>query len=80
MSTSGFGGGEPLSGVHLLTPAPTSTINRIGTALDNLTLMVSNDITVLQQLTATNLMLMALLPLSQLPTRNLLKHWLRRGW
>jgi hypothetical protein len=42
-----------------VTPAPTSSIDRIGMALNNLALAALNDTTVLQQLTATNLALMA---------------------
>jgi hypothetical protein len=59
MPTSGFGGGEPLNGTYLVTPALASTINHIGTALDNLALAVSNDTTVFQQLTAANLAITA---------------------
>jgi hypothetical protein len=51
------GGGEPLSGANSVLPAPAGTIDRLGTALDNLALAAANDITVLQQLTAANLAL-----------------------
>ncbi len=54
-----LGRGKPLGGAHLVTPAPASTIDCIGMALDNLALVVSNNTTVLQQLTAANLALTA---------------------
>jgi hypothetical protein len=54
-----FGGGKPLGGAHTVLPAPAGTINRLGTALNNLALMAANDTTVLQQLTAANLALTA---------------------
>ncbi len=41
-------------------PTAAPTIDRIGAALKNLALVASNDTTVLQQLTAANLLLMAL--------------------
>jgi hypothetical protein len=51
------GGGEPLGGAHSVLPAPAASINRLGTALDNLALAAANDTTVLQQLMAVNLAL-----------------------
>jgi hypothetical protein len=51
------GGGEPLRGANSVLPAPADTIDRLGTALDNLALAAANDTTVLQQLTAANLAL-----------------------
>jgi hypothetical protein len=53
------GGGEPLGGAHTVLPAPPGTIDRLETALDNLTLTAANDTTVIQQLTAANLALTA---------------------
>ena len=53
------GGGKQLGGAHTLLPAPAGTIDRLGTALDNLALAAANDTTVLQQLTAANLSLTA---------------------
>jgi hypothetical protein len=53
------GNGEPLSGAHTVLPAPAGTIDRWGTALDNLALAAANNTTVLQQLTAANLALTA---------------------
>jgi hypothetical protein len=53
------GGGEPLGGAHPVLPAPAGTIDRLGTALNNLALAAANDTTVLQQLTAANLALTA---------------------
>jgi hypothetical protein len=44
-------------------PTAAPTINRIGTALKNLALVALNDTTVLQQLTAANLSLTALVTL-----------------
>ncbi len=37
-----LGGGKPLVGAHLVTPAPASTTDHNGTALDNLALAVLN--------------------------------------
>ncbi len=54
-----LGGGKPLGRARLMTPAPPSTINHIGTAPDNLALAALNNITVLQKLMAANLTLMA---------------------
>jgi hypothetical protein len=51
------GGGEPLGGAHSVLPAPAASIDRLGTALDNLALAAANDTTVLQQLTSANLAL-----------------------
>ena len=51
------GGGEQLCGANSVLPAPAGTINRLGTALDNLALVAANDTTVLQQPTAANLAL-----------------------
>jgi len=51
------GGGEQLHGANSVLPAPAVTIDRLGTALDNLALAATNDTTVLQQLTAANLAL-----------------------
>jgi len=51
------GGGESLQGAHSGLPSPPVSIDRLGTALDNLTLAAANDTTVLQQLTAANLAL-----------------------
>jgi hypothetical protein len=51
------GGGEPLCGANSVLPAPASTIDHLGTALDNLALAAAYDTTVLQQLTAANLAL-----------------------
>jgi hypothetical protein len=44
-----------------VTPTATPTIDRIGKALENLALAVLNDTTILQQLTAANLALTALI-------------------
>jgi hypothetical protein len=54
-----LGGGKPLGGAHAVIPTAAPTINCIGAALKNLVLAASNDTTVLQQLTAANLTLMA---------------------
>jgi len=51
------GGGEPIRGAHSVLPAPPVSIDRLGTALDNLALAAANDTTVLKQLTAANLAL-----------------------
>jgi len=51
------GGGEPLRGANAVLLAPAGTIDRLGTALDNLALAAANDTTVLQQLTSANLAL-----------------------
>jgi hypothetical protein len=54
-----LGGGEPLGGDHGVLPAAAPAIRRLETALDNLTLVASNNAVVLQQLTAANLALTA---------------------
>jgi hypothetical protein len=54
-----LGGGKPLGGAHAVIPTTAPTIDRIGTALKNLALASLNDTTVLQQLTSSNLALMA---------------------
>jgi hypothetical protein len=46
-----------LDSAHAVIPAPTATIDRLGTALNNLALAAANDTTVFQQLTASNLAL-----------------------
>jgi len=51
------GGVEPLHGAHSVLPAPAASIDRLGTALNNLALAAANDTTVLQQLTSANLAL-----------------------
>jgi hypothetical protein len=51
------GGDGPLGSAHAVIPAPAATIDRLGTALDNLALAAAKDITVLQQLMASNLAL-----------------------
>jgi hypothetical protein len=55
-----LGGGKPLSGVHAMIPAAMPTIDCISKALENLILAALNDTTILQQLTAANLVLIAL--------------------
>ena len=50
-------GGEPMVGANSALPAPAATVNRLGTALNNLALAAANDTTVLQQLTSSNLAL-----------------------
>ncbi len=46
-----------MDSAHAVIPAPTATIDRLGTALNNLALAAANDTTVFQQLTASNLAL-----------------------
>jgi hypothetical protein len=58
LQASGVGG--PLGSAHAVTPAPATTIDRPGTALDNLALAAASDTTVLQQLRASNLALSSL--------------------
>jgi hypothetical protein len=50
-------GGGPLGSAHGIFPAPATTIDWLGTALNNLALAAANNTTVLQQLTASNLAL-----------------------
>ncbi len=66
-----LGGGKPLGGAHAVIPVSAPTINPISAALKNLALAVSNDTTVLQQLTATNLSLMALVTLLMMANKKL---------
>jgi hypothetical protein len=49
-----------MGSTHAVTPALATTIDWLGTALDNLALAAANDTTVLQQLTASNLALSSL--------------------
>jgi hypothetical protein len=55
-----LGDGKPLDGAHPVIPTATPTMDRIGKALEILALAASNNTTVLQQLTAANLVLTAL--------------------
>jgi hypothetical protein len=55
----------------MVIPTATPTIDRIGKALENLALAASNDTTVLQQLTATNLTLTALVTSLMAVNKNL---------
>ncbi len=52
-------GGKTLGSAHAVIPTAAQTIDRIGTALENLALAALNDTTVHQQLTAANLALRA---------------------
>jgi hypothetical protein len=54
------GGGGLLGSAHAVTPAPATTIDQLGTALNNLALTAANDTTVLQQLATSNLALSSL--------------------
>jgi hypothetical protein len=54
-----LGGSKPLCGAHTVIPTAAPTIDRFGAALENLALAASNDTTILQQLTAANLLLTA---------------------
>jgi hypothetical protein len=47
--------GGPLGSTHAVTLAPAATIDRLGTALNNLALIAANNTTGLQQLTLSNL-------------------------
>jgi hypothetical protein len=58
LQVSGVGG--PLGSAHAVTPAPATTIDQPGTALDNLALVGANNTTETQQLTASNLALSSL--------------------
>jgi len=51
------GGDEPLRGAHFVLPAPAASIDRLGTALDNLALGAANNTTILQHLMSANLAL-----------------------
>jgi hypothetical protein len=52
-------------------PAPAASINRLGTALNNLALAAANNTTVLQQLTAANLALTALVTMLKAANKKL---------
>jgi hypothetical protein len=58
-SDLGLGGGEPLGGAHGVLPAVGPAIKWLEAALNNLAHAGTNDMTVLQQLTAANLALTA---------------------
>jgi hypothetical protein len=68
-----LGGGKPLSGAHVVILSVAPTIDRIGKALENLALAASKDTTVLQQLTAANLALTALVTSLMAANKNLAK-------
>jgi hypothetical protein len=55
LQASGVGG--TLGSAHAVTQAPAATIDRLGKALDNVALVVANNTTVFQQLTASNLVM-----------------------
>ncbi len=63
--------GGPLGSAHAVTPAPAATIDRLGTALNNLALAAANDTTVLQQLTALNLSLSSLITMLTVANKKL---------
>jgi hypothetical protein len=54
-----LGGGKPLGSAHTVIPTTAPTIDQAGAALKNLALAALNDTTVLQQLMAANLALIA---------------------
>jgi hypothetical protein len=74
-----LGGGEPLGKASLVTLAPASTIICIGTALNNLALAALNSTTVLQQLTATNLVLTASVTLLTTANKKLAEALAKKG-
>jgi hypothetical protein len=55
-----LGRGEPLGGAHGVLPSAVPAIVRLESALENLALTATNDTAILQQLTAANLALMAM--------------------
>jgi hypothetical protein len=66
-----LGGGKPLGGVHTVIPTAAPTMDRIGKNLEYLVLAASNDTNILQQLTATNLALTALVTLLMVANKKL---------
>jgi hypothetical protein len=64
-------GGKPLGRAHAVILASAPTINCISMALKNLALAALNDTTVLQQLTAANLLLKALVTLLTMANKKL---------
>jgi hypothetical protein len=69
LQASGVGG--PQGSTHAATPAPTATIDRLGTALNNLALAAANNTTGLQQLMASNLALSSLVTLVTMANKRL---------
>jgi hypothetical protein len=65
------GGGKPLGGAHTVIPTAAPNMDPFGKALENLALKVSNDTTILQQLTAPNPALTALVPLLMVANKKL---------
>jgi hypothetical protein len=59
--TSSVWGAGPLGSAHAVLLTPASTIDHLGTALDNLALAAAHDTTVIQQLTVSNLALTMLI-------------------
>jgi hypothetical protein len=66
-----LGGGKPLGDAHTVIPTAAPNTDRIGKALENLALAASNDSTLLQQLTAANLALTALVTLLMVANKKL---------
>jgi hypothetical protein len=69
LQASGVGG--PLGSAHAVTPGPATTIDRLGTALDNLALAAANNTKVLQQLTKSNLALSSLVTMLTVANKKL---------
>jgi hypothetical protein len=66
-----LGDGEPLGGAHAVIPTAAPTMDRIGKALKNLALAALKDTTVLQELTAANLVPTALVTSLTVATKKL---------
>jgi hypothetical protein len=71
-------GGKPLGGAHAVIPASTPIIDHICAALKNMVLVASNDTTVLQQLTAANLSLTALVTSLTMANKKLVDAFARK--
>jgi hypothetical protein len=65
------GGGGPLGSAHAVIPALATTIDRLGTALDNLALAAANNTTILQQLMGSNLTLSTLVTMLTVANKKL---------
>jgi hypothetical protein len=73
------GKGEPLGGAHGVLPAAAPAIGQLESALNNLALAAMKDTAILQQLTAANLALTALVTLLTMTNKKLVDGATRKG-
>jgi hypothetical protein len=69
--TSSIWGGGSLGSALAVTPAPAATIDRLGTALNNLAIAAANNTTVLQQQMVSNFALSSMVTMLTMANKNL---------